>query len=841
LHTVNMVGMNPCYCWNLKDGCITVGIWTLVFSFTQIGLFSWQTSTLNGCKHLLYYVLNSCQFYCPCVRSGDIYATQRLIQEYLLRRGLLSSCALLAVICSIIQLAIFSWQSYVIKWERDKTANRRLPFYGTQSSYDFRYYGPDYSSFYKSDFTPMYSLSQVAIFGWQTWIIRLLKDKASNERYTPNLGAWRPEGEKWKGYFELAWMTDEERRYFGSFNFQFVPHFLRFVCHSNFVLDLCFLSSIWLSIAHLWHPYKLEAPRMAMVSVCGIFDTLLSGLLYYLGVDNYWLILTIIEWFSVMINLYALLCVIVQYRRILRNYDEYSEEQKVPVVVWDDQNQKGNFTETKLGPEAYWNKTFEEEPKPAVKSNVSAKGPSQFIGTQFGQKQMPYHAQTTSALDDPGHVLERYTTEPGIKANDRYDARSFTALNVATDEVELPAKENRSENDVFTPSVPIAKRQTEDEILRSKSVDALTAQLEERDRRSVPHSKSKESITTRHRHRSHSHHRGDRRGDYYSDEETDIARSVAGSRSRISETDTGYSCSDGSRRSRHRRRHHSHDESERGHHHRHRRHRRPRDVKRDDRERSHSNNNNNNNNVSNANNRQSSTNSSPAAVQAGLIGMPLPTYSPYEMGAVRLDPNYGLSQMLPSYALNPAFNQANLLQAVNPSYSPVGGIQVLPTGLPHNSSIGATNAHITKPIPGQTGSQPQKFQINSEIFISYNNDPANQASRPSSRQQVIQLQPVVGAASLGSKQHSPGVDFNETMEPRNSSAAGSVDSKSTGATAIFEESREVIHQVPQVTVDKDIYTPENHGDTAIRFMHAILQNESAKTERFNLPLNDFLV
>ncbi|KRY61060.1 hypothetical protein T03_17463, partial [Trichinella britovi] len=650
LHTVNMVGMNPCYCWNLKDGCITVGIWTL-----------------------------------------------------------------------------------------------------------------------------MYSLSQVAIFGWQTWIIRLLKDKASNERYTPNLGAWRPEGEKWKGYFELAWMTDEERRYFGLFVIQI----------------LCLISAFFLLFGSVSLIYGIHTNSKHLVwpwFPC-VVSSILCSVAYCItwwasGVDNYWLILTIIEWFSVMINLYALLCVIVQYRRILRNYDEYSEEQKVPVVVWDDQNQKGNFTETKLGPEAYWNKTFEEEPKPAVKSNVSAKGPSQFIGTQFGQKQMPYHAQIISALDDPGHVLERYTTEPGIKANDRYDARSFTTLNVATDEVELPAKENRSENDIFTPSVPIAKRQTEDEILRSKSVDALTAQLEEKDRRSVPHSKSKESIATRHRHRSHSHHRGDRRGDYYSDEETDIARSVAGSRSRISETDTGYSCSDGSRRSRHRRRHHSHDESERGHHHRHRRHRRPRDVKRDDRERSHSNNNNNNNNISNTNNRQSSTNSSPAAVQAGLIGMQLPTYSPYEMGAVRLDPNYGLSPMFPSYALNPAFNQANLLQAVNPSYSPVGGIQVLPTGLPHNSSIGATNAHITKPIPGQTGSQPQKFQINSEIFISYNNDPANQASRPSSRQQVIQLQPVVGAASLGSKQHSPGVDFNETMEPRNSSAAGSVDSKGTGATAV---------------------------------------------------------
>ncbi|KRY00125.1 hypothetical protein T4A_3615 [Trichinella pseudospiralis] len=81
------------------------------------------------------------------------------------------------------------------------------------------------------------------------------------------------------------------------------------------------------------------------------------------------------------------------------------------------------------------------------------------------------------------------------------------------------------------------------------------------------------------------------------------------------------------------------------------------------------------------------------------------------------------------------------------------------------------------------------------------------------------------------------------------------------STNIFEESREAIHQVPQVTVDKDIYNPEGHGDTVIRviyfaiifliffflfwfyapFMHAILQNESAKTESFNLPLNDFLV
>ncbi|KRZ19308.1 hypothetical protein T11_10683 [Trichinella zimbabwensis] len=78
---------------------------------------------------------------------------------------------------------------------------------------------------------------------------------------------------------------------------------------------------------------------------------------------------------------------------------------------------------------------------------------------------------------------------------------------------------------------------------------------------------------------------------------------------------------------------------------------------------------------------------------------------------------------------------------------------------------------------------------------------------------------------------------------------------------IFEDSPEAIHQVPQVAVDKDIYSPENHGDTVIRviyfaiifliffflfwfyapFMHAILQNEGARTESINLPLNNFLV
>lgn len=45
-------------------------------------------------------------------------------------------------------MAIFGWQTAIIKFERDKTANRRLPSYWGYSIYDNRMGGGDWTEFY---------------------------------------------------------------------------------------------------------------------------------------------------------------------------------------------------------------------------------------------------------------------------------------------------------------------------------------------------------------------------------------------------------------------------------------------------------------------------------------------------------------------------------------------------------------------------------------------------------------------------------------------------------------------------------------------------------------------
>lgn len=62
----------------------------------------------------------------------------------------------------------------------------------------------------------MFSLCQLALLGWQTDIIKWLKDKAGNDRLGPNFGVWKPEQERWPGYYEEYWMTGKEKHYLGE-------------------------------------------------------------------------------------------------------------------------------------------------------------------------------------------------------------------------------------------------------------------------------------------------------------------------------------------------------------------------------------------------------------------------------------------------------------------------------------------------------------------------------------------------------------------------------------------------------------------------------------------------
>ncbi|MFH4977742.1 hypothetical protein AB6A40_004451 [Gnathostoma spinigerum] len=38
---------NPCCCWGIKDGAVTVGIWSCIFSLIYVALFGWQMAAIN--------------------------------------------------------------------------------------------------------------------------------------------------------------------------------------------------------------------------------------------------------------------------------------------------------------------------------------------------------------------------------------------------------------------------------------------------------------------------------------------------------------------------------------------------------------------------------------------------------------------------------------------------------------------------------------------------------------------------------------------------------------------------------------------------------------------------
>ncbi|KAE9547352.1 hypothetical protein FO519_009437 [Halicephalobus sp. NKZ332] len=38
---------NPCCCWKLKDGSITIGIWSAIFAICQLGILGWQMAAIK--------------------------------------------------------------------------------------------------------------------------------------------------------------------------------------------------------------------------------------------------------------------------------------------------------------------------------------------------------------------------------------------------------------------------------------------------------------------------------------------------------------------------------------------------------------------------------------------------------------------------------------------------------------------------------------------------------------------------------------------------------------------------------------------------------------------------
>nr|CDQ04509.1 Bm6216, isoform a [Brugia malayi] len=74
------MAINPCFCWNIKDGTVTVGLWSLVYSLASLVLFGWQLNVISSCQTVTMSQANlQCEYWCPCVGASN-ERTSALIQ-----------------------------------------------------------------------------------------------------------------------------------------------------------------------------------------------------------------------------------------------------------------------------------------------------------------------------------------------------------------------------------------------------------------------------------------------------------------------------------------------------------------------------------------------------------------------------------------------------------------------------------------------------------------------------------------------------------------------------------------------------------------------------------------
>uniref|UniRef100_A0A0K0DW61 MARVEL domain-containing protein n=1 Tax=Strongyloides stercoralis TaxID=6248 RepID=A0A0K0DW61_STRER len=67
-------------CCNMKDGSMTVAIWSSIYALCLLFLFGWQTGVLSQCSEVTMAQANlKCEYYCPCVGASTA-RTSRIIE-----------------------------------------------------------------------------------------------------------------------------------------------------------------------------------------------------------------------------------------------------------------------------------------------------------------------------------------------------------------------------------------------------------------------------------------------------------------------------------------------------------------------------------------------------------------------------------------------------------------------------------------------------------------------------------------------------------------------------------------------------------------------------------------
>ncbi|KAK0416302.1 hypothetical protein QR680_012404 [Steinernema hermaphroditum] len=136
---------NPCGCWHLKDGAMSVAIWSAVYGIASMVLFGWQMSVLSNCRHVTMAQSNlQCEYWCPCVGASTA-RTSALVEGNSLPscKSGGASASRTAIFC-FFQFGVFGWQMAAIKYEKDRAANTLLPDYNTYGRFEVNQYFESY-------------------------------------------------------------------------------------------------------------------------------------------------------------------------------------------------------------------------------------------------------------------------------------------------------------------------------------------------------------------------------------------------------------------------------------------------------------------------------------------------------------------------------------------------------------------------------------------------------------------------------------------------------------------------------------------------------------------------
>ncbi|KAI6196583.1 hypothetical protein M3Y94_01126700 [Aphelenchoides besseyi] len=191
----------------------------------------------------------------------------------------------------------------------------------------------------------IYCLIQLGIFGWQMAAIKYEKDRAGNT-LLPNYNTYGRYDIP--AYYESYWQSPEERYYTALFIVQILCLIVAFF--------LLFSSVILVYGVHTWSRFLIWPWVVCML--CSILTSLAYCITWWAGdVRDYWLVLTILQFFGVVINCYCFVVVWVFYQNMAnelrfyegrRNkYDRFNQRDTPPTVeedLNDDEFANGKFS-----------------------------------------------------------------------------------------------------------------------------------------------------------------------------------------------------------------------------------------------------------------------------------------------------------------------------------------------------------------------------------------------------------------------------------------------------------------------------------------------------------------